>query len=99
MSDVLIPGADHAPTVIPWCRRCDQPVERYAILDIRSPYYMELEGQCCGVYQGIRISVDEMMRVLRTNEKVFMITRKGMYQGVGEMKSSRRPRPQERRYV
>lgn len=82
---ILIPGA-RPPFVVPYCRLCDLPVERFTVLPVKSAYYVELEAQCCGRTQGIRMSVDELMRAKRGGEKIYAVAKVGHYQGFGELR-------------
>lgn len=79
---ILTPGALHGPWVVPYCRRCQMPVEVYTIHEITSHDRLELEGKCCGVQQGVRVGLEELMRIRRNGEKLWMITRPGERQTV-----------------
>lgn len=65
------PGA-HPPLLIPYCRRCDQPVEEMKFDVITSPYYVGIQVSCCGYTSGTRVSVDEVFRLRRSKEKLYM---------------------------
>lgn len=88
----LITNAAPPPFVVPYCRRCSLPVERYAFKDTLNIHYVTIEAECCGRYQGIRISMQEAMRLKATNDKLFVITQKGRYQGFGELRRYDVPR-------
>lgn len=106
MSKLLVPGTN-PPWVVPYCRLCDMPAERFAVHGGQrihdrlvvggtvSAYYVEIEAQCCGKTQGKKVSVDELLRLKRDNQKLWVVVKKGAYQGVGglvRMVSSRGPR-------
>ncbi len=81
---ILRPGAD-PPTITPYCARCDMPVERMCMDVLTSPFHIGIHAQCCGATASIRISVEEMFRIKRTNEKLYVITSKTRGQGVRSM--------------
>ena len=78
---LLVPGA-LPPVIIPFCGICDNPCERLSIFPNRSVYYLEIEGQCCGKHQGIRISIEELYRIKRNNEKLYLVVGKGHTQEI-----------------
>ena len=85
MSLLLRPGT-HAPFIVPYCAFCGGPVERFAFGLVTSPYYVDIEAKCCDHTQGKRISTDELLRLKNTGQKLFLIVKKGRYQGFGEIK-------------
>lgn len=70
------------PVIVPYCGICDCPVERMSIFPNRSVYYLEIEGKCCGKAQGIRISIEELYRIKRSNEKLYLVVGKGHVQTI-----------------
>lgn len=77
----LVPGS-YPPTIVPYCQRCDQPVERLTFDPISSPYYIGIHAQCCGQTSSVRMPVEEMFRLKRTNEKFYIIVGKHRTQGL-----------------
>lgn len=71
------------PWVIPYCRLCDQPVERFTLGNPTNDFHaVTVEAECCGKTQGIRVTHDELMRVKRLGEKLWCVVRKGQAQGL-----------------
>lgn len=81
MSSILKPGAD-PPIVTPYCSFCDMPAERFCMDVLTSPYYVGIHAQCCGKTQSVRISVEELFRIKRTNDKLYVVVGKGRAQGI-----------------
>lgn len=78
----LIPGS-RPPLVVPYCRCCERPAERFTYNRPESPYYLDIEAECCGITQGCRVSTDEVMRLLRNNEHLWLSERRGGGHHVG----------------
>jgi hypothetical protein len=78
---ILVPGGP-IPTIIPFCQRCDMPVERLRFDVITSPYHLGIHAACCGYESSTRITNEEVMRLLRTREKLYVIVRRGSDQGI-----------------
>ena len=76
---ILTPGRQ-PPYIVPYCQRCDMPVERFNFFPVDSPHFIEIEGQCCGATQGARVSVEEIMRIRRAGEKLFLVTSSGKHE-------------------
>jgi len=82
---ILVPGAQ-PPFLVPYCCLCELPVERFTYMPVKSPYYVDIEAQCCNRTQGMHLSVDKLLQVKRSNAKLFLVTKAGRYQGVGELR-------------
>lgn len=76
-SPLLIPGMRSPPWVVPFCSNCNLPVEKFTFLPVTTPYHLEIEAQCCGLTQGARLSTDEIMRLKRLNEKLYLVVGRG----------------------
>ena len=61
------------------------PVERFCMDVISSPYYVGIHASCCGSTSSMRISVEEVFRLKRTNEKLYIIASKTRGQGIQSM--------------
>ena len=73
------------PFLIPYCALCEQPVQRFAwYLPIKSPGYVDFDAQCCGKTQGAHVSRMDLHRIRVTNEKIWLVVKKGRVQGVAE---------------
>lgn len=86
----LKPG--RPPWIVPFCRFCDLPVELFTILDVKSPYHVEIDAQCCGRTQGVRISVEQLLHVKRTQEKLYVVVGPRRSQGVYQMRRADAPK-------
>lgn len=71
--------------IVGYCARCDMPVERFCMDVLTSPYYVGIHAQCCGASSSMRISLEEIFRIKRNNEKLYIITSKTRGQGVASM--------------
>jgi hypothetical protein len=60
------------PLIVPHCRKCGIPVERFTIDPISSPFYMMLDARCHGAQQGIKISSDEVFGRKKTGQPLWM---------------------------
>lgn len=78
---ILRPGTE-PPMITPYCSRCDMPVERFCMDVVTSPFHVGIHASCCGATSSVRISLEELFRVKRTNEKLYVITSKTRGQGV-----------------
>jgi len=76
-----VPGGP-IPAIIPFCQRCDMPVERLRFDVVTSSYSLGIHAACCGYESSTRISAEEVMRLLRTKEKLYVIVRRGSDQGI-----------------
>ncbi len=77
----LIVGA-HPPIVTPYCGLCRQPVERFQMDVVTSPYYVGIHAHCCGRTSSMRVSIDEVRRLRQTNDKLWAVMAKGRIQGI-----------------
>ena len=75
MNRILRPGAS-PPVIVPYCARCDMPVERLQFDVVSDPYRMGIHAQCCGATSSVRISIEEVYRLKRSNEKLYVISAK-----------------------
>jgi len=82
VSLILQPGSE-PPMIVPWCRSCDMPVEKFAMDVVTSPYYVGIHASCHGVTSSMRLSVEDLFRAKRTGEKLYVITKA---QGLGAPK-------------
>lgn len=78
---LITPAMPTGPMVIPYCGICNQPVEVYHIKP-KDQFRAALEGECCGKHMGAYITVEEMGRVQRTNDKFYLVVQPGKYQSV-----------------
>lgn len=70
------------PLITPYCRRCDMPVERFQMDVVKSPFYVGIHAQCCGYTQSSRVSIDEVFRLQRTNDKFYAVVPPQFDQGI-----------------
>lgn len=81
---LLTPGG-LPPTFTCFCEYCQLPVERLAVDVVTSPYYALVQAQCCGKTSGRRVSHEEIFRLRVTNQKLFIVTKKGNVQGFSKL--------------
>jgi len=81
---ILRPGAD-PPIITPYCMVCDMPVERMQFDVVTSPYYIGIHAQCCGKTSSLRLPIEEMFRMKRSKEKLYIIVAKHRMQGLRSM--------------
>lgn len=80
----LRPG--RPPWITPYCALCELPVELFTILDVKSPYYVEIDAQCCGRTQGARVPVEKLLEVKRSGGKLYLVVGPRRSQGVYQMR-------------
>lgn len=78
---ILRPGCE-PPLIVPYCQLCDMPVESFCMDVVTSPYRAGIHASCCGKTSSAYLPIEEIFRLRRTNEKFFVITRKGSFQRV-----------------
>ena len=55
------------PYLIPFCASCDEPVDRFTVYHQKVDGSVEIEAQCHGHTQGIRLPVEEVARLAASN--------------------------------
>jgi hypothetical protein len=81
----------HPPTLIPFCRLCEMPVARLMYRVPREDaWVVDFEAQCCGKTQGAKVTLAELYRLQQTNEKFYLIVRKGHHQQIAAQAKRRR---------
>lgn len=86
MSGILKPGAE-PPILVPYCSFCELPVEYFNFDVVSSPYYVGIHGHCCDHSNSIRLPVEELFRLKRSKEKLFLIVARGRNQQRRELKA------------
>lgn len=88
---ILIPGAA-PPPLIPFCQRCDMPVERYCMdLVGKDASHIGIHAHCCGQTSSTRISLQAYLELIHTpRAKLFVIVKKGSQAGIRTRKPTLR---------
>lgn len=81
MSLILISGAP-PPPLVPYCQRCDMPVERYRMDLIQSTDHIGIHAACCGQESSTRITLAVYLEMVATGKKLYCIVRKGSRAGL-----------------
>jgi hypothetical protein len=72
---ILRPGAA-PPFVVPFCASCDEPVDKFTIDPVSSPFRMSIQAQCHGATQGIFVTVDDLFARKREGRKIVMFRKR-----------------------
>ena len=59
MADAGVDPGRPPPWIVPHCRVCNVPVERFTVDWIASPFYLPIQVQCHGKTTGLRIPSEE----------------------------------------
>ena len=91
MSLILRPGQE-PPPLIPFCQRCDMPVERYQMDLVRGGGdHIGIHAHCCGQTSSTRITVVAYLELIRTpGAKLYVIVKKGSQAGIRTRKPTDR---------
>jgi hypothetical protein len=91
VSLILIPG-QAPPPLIPYCQRCDMPVERYCMdLVGKEGSHIGIHAQCCGQTSSTRIALAAYLELMNTpGAKLVVIVRKGSWAGIRTRKPTLR---------
>jgi hypothetical protein len=60
------------PWLIPHCRQCRVPVERFTVDYLRSPHFIPVQFQCHGKTGGIHIPASQVLHSSRTGEAIWV---------------------------
>jgi len=85
---ILRPGTS-PPMFVPYCGICDGPVEGLQFdipTDGAGTWRVGVHGRCCGQTRSAWVSTEQVMRIKRTNEKFYIIPKKGHIQTIQEQK-------------
>lgn len=63
------------PWLIPFCASCDQPVEKFTVLDVKDPYFVDIDAQCHGKTEGFRARIEVLM-AHEAGERIVMFKRR-----------------------
>jgi hypothetical protein len=70
------------PWLIPFCASCDMPVEKFTKYPIKVANVVDIEAQCHGATQGIRLTLEEMVKLDAENGKIVMFRRRQGFDSV-----------------
>ena len=81
MSSILLPGT--APDdLVPWCARCDMPVERYQLDLVNESGDIGVHASCCGQTSATRVPLSMYLQMKATGARLYVIVRKGSQAGL-----------------
>lgn len=62
MSEIIQPGQP-PPWLIPMCASCDMPVQKFTVHPVVIEGIVDVEAQCHGATQGIRLTLGDMEKL------------------------------------
>ncbi len=70
------------PWLIPFCASCDMAVEKFTVYPVKLENVVDVEAQCHGSTQGIRLTLAEMNRLDSENGRIVMFRRRQGFDSV-----------------